>query len=556
MSHHFPDRREFNKLFFAILSPEAGFYKVVLVYSLAISLLTLAVPISLQLLVDTVANIALLRAVVLIALLLFALLFLSGVMYALRAYAMELFSRKLYARISSEIAMTAMLAEPEYFGHSQKTDLFNRYFDIVTLKKSIPDILTNGFTLILQSLIGFTVVSFYHFYFFIFGLFLIFLLWLVWRIWGWRAIETSFRLSESKYQTADWLQSLALNSESYRSSQNPSFALERTNHLVNAHVQCQVDHFRNTYAQLLGMLFLYAAASAVLLGIGGWLVIEGELTLGQLVAAELIMSAIFVGLPQMAGYLDSLYYVCAAVEELARFRDVETEGAEKDSDIRLMHDEEVVFSKVKIEQLNQPMEFDFELPGRGLFRVSGNIMCLRRIGELLNRNYRPVSGFISIGGHDNTDIQRQELRKAVRVISRVTVPPMTVREFLELYIRPQGKYSRQQALSLLRLDDEIAHLTDGMDTMLSRGAWPLSQPQAIRLKLASALLSEPSVLLLEDIVDAVDPDIMDDFLSAMQQLNTTVLYFTKRQDIGKFDYNLNLEAEEQTIQTLTDGAVL
>ena len=218
MAQHFPDRREFKEMFFAILSPEAGFYKVVLVYSLAISLLTLAVPISLQLLVDTVANIALLRAVVLIALLLFTLLFLSGVMYALRAYAMELFTRKLYARISSEIAMTAMLADPEYFGHRQKTDLFNRYFDIVTLKKNIPSILTNGFTLILQAFIGFTVVSFYHFYFFIFSMLLIFLIWVIWRIWGWRAIETSFRLSDSKYRTGDWLQSLALSSEIGRAS--------------------------------------------------------------------------------------------------------------------------------------------------------------------------------------------------------------------------------------------------------------------------------------------------------------------------------------------------
>ncbi|GJM14095.1 MAG: ABC transporter ATP-binding protein [Pseudohongiella sp.] len=554
MAQHFPDRREFREMFSAILSPEAGFYKVVLVYSLAISLLTLAVPISLQLLVDTVANIALLRAVVLIALLLFTLLFLSGVMYALRAYAMELFSRKLYARISSEIAMTAMLAEPEYFEHKQKTDLFNRYFDIVTLKKNIPYILTNGFTLILQSFIGFTVVSFYHFYFFIFSVMLIFLIWLIWRVWGWRAIETSFRLSDSKYQTADWLQSLAMNSASYRSSQNPSYAIENTNRLVDSHIQCQVDHFRNTYAQLIGMLMLYAAASAVLLGIGGWLVIEGELTLGQLVAAELIMSAIFVGLPQMAGYLDSLYYVCAAVEELARFRDVKTEGPENEPAILLKHDEELVFSKVKLEEPVQPMEFNFELPGRGLFRVSGDILCLRRIAELLCRNYRPVSGLITIGGHDNTDIPRQELRKAVRIISRVTVPPMTVREFLNLYIRPEGKYSRQQALSLLRLDDEIAHLSDGLDTTLSRDAWPLSQPQAIKLKLASALLSEPSVLVLEDIVDAVDPHIIDVFLSAMQQLNTIVLYFTKRQDIGEFDYHFHLADNEQSIVKLEKGA--
>ena len=78
MAHHFPDRKEFKEQFFTLLKPEAGFYKVVLVYSLAISLLTLAVPLSVQLLVDTVANIALPRAVFLIASLLFALLFFLG----------------------------------------------------------------------------------------------------------------------------------------------------------------------------------------------------------------------------------------------------------------------------------------------------------------------------------------------------------------------------------------------------------------------------------------------------------------------------------------------
>ena len=179
MAHHFPDRKEFKEQFFTLLRPEAGFYKVVLVYSLAISLLTLAVPLSVQLLVDTVANIALPRAVFLIASLLFALLFFSGVMYALRTYAMELFSRKIYSRISSEMAMTAMLAESDYFEEHQQADLFNRYFDIITIKKSLPSILTNGFTFLLQAIIGFTVVSFYHFYFMLYCLALILLIWLI-----------------------------------------------------------------------------------------------------------------------------------------------------------------------------------------------------------------------------------------------------------------------------------------------------------------------------------------------------------------------------------------
>ena len=553
MAGHFPSKKQFNRQFHAILNPEAGFYKVVLVYSLAISLLTLAVPISLQLLIDTVANIALVRAVILIALLLFGLLTLSGIMFALRAYALELFARKIYARISSEIALTAMLAESHFFEQNHKADLFNRYFDILTLKKNIPTILTNGFTLILQAIIGFTVVSFYHFYFLIFSIGLILILWLIWKIWGWRSINTSFRLSEAKYQTAAWLQSLAVNNEAYWSSHNPAYALDKTNNLVDEHIQRQSDHFHNTYAQLIAMLFLYATASAILLGLGGWLVLQGQLTLGQLVAAELIMSAIFVGLPQLAGYLDSYFDVCAAVEELARFQHVETEDPEKNTDIAMPKDAVIAFNRVKIHRLNQEMEFNLELPAGGLYKASGNLLALRHFAELLRRNYRPDSGLITIGGHDNSDIQRQQLRHTVRLINRVTLPPITIRDFMDMYVKSNGKYSRQQALALLELDDEIGHMKDGLDTLLSRSAWPLSQPQAIRLKLASTLLSEPSILILEDIVDVVDHDIIDRFLSAMHDMGTTVVYFTRRRDITKFEYLLNIDLENQSVHAVEEG---
>lgn len=547
------DRQQFRDEVSALLSPEAGFYKVVIIYSIAISLLTLALPISLQLLVDTIANIALLRAVILIGLLLFGLLILSGALYALRAYALELFTRKLYSRLSSEIAMTATLANPDYFGKEQRSDLINRYFDIIALKKSIPHVLTNGFTLILQSIIGFILVSFYHVYFLIFSLSLIFLLWLVWRIWGWRAIESAINLSEAKYQTGAWLQSLAVSSSGYRSSHRPDYGLQRTDEFVEAHIEAQARHFKHTFSQLLSMLFLNAAASAVLLGVGGWLVIQGELTLGQLVAAELVMTAIFVGLPQMAGYLDSLYYICAAIEELARFRNVHTEEPENESDVAMPEDHTLVFNKVVDEHHHQQVELSLQIPGRGLFRVEGNILCLQRMTDLLRRNDAPESGLITIGGYDVSEIRRLDLRAGVQVISRVTVPPLSVRDYLNLHTRPGGRYSRQQALSFVNLDQDLSLFEDGMDTMLSRGGFPLSQPQIIKLKLASAILSEPAILILEDIVDSVDPATMNAFLDVMKELGITILYYTHRTDLGNFDHLMTLKTHQQSIQALAAG---
>jgi putative ABC transport system ATP-binding protein len=548
------DRGQVREELYAILSPEAGFYKVVVIYTIAISLLTLAVPISLQMLVDTIANIALLRAVVLIGCLLFGLLFISGVMYALRTYALELFSRKLYSRLSSEIAMTAAAASPDYFAQEQRSDLVNRYFDIIALKKSIPHILTNGFTLVLQSIIGFVVVSFYHLYFLIFSLSLIFLLWLVWKIWGWRAIETAIHLSEAKYQTGAWLQSLAVTSSGYHSSHRPDYGLQKTDALVDTHIEAQAEHFKNTFAQLLSMLFLQAAASAVLLGVGGWLVIQGQLTLGQLAAAELIMLAIFNGFPQMAGYLDSFYYVCAATEELARFRSVHTEEPDKESDVGIPEDHAIVFNKVVVHKDHQETLLSLEIPDSGTFRIEGNILCLRRMTDLLRRNYTPDSGLITIGGYDISEIRRQTLRTAVQVINRVTVPPLSVRDYLDLYNRPGARYSRQQALAFVNLDEDLSLYERGMETILSRGGSPLTQPQVIKLKLASAILSEPTILILEEIVDSVESNTMNEFLGVAKELGITVFYYTHRADLRGFDRLMKLEARQQLVEVLEAGA--
>ncbi len=550
MANHFPDVKEFQEQFFTLLKPEGGFYKVVLIYSVAISLLTLAVPLSVQLLVDTVANIALPRAVFIIAGLLFALLFASGVMYALRTYAMELFTRRIYARISSEIAMTAMLAESDYFEEHQQADLFNRYFDIVTLKKALPSILTDGFTLLLQAIIGFTVVSFYHFYFLIYCLVLIALIWLIWRIWGWSAITTSFRLSQAKYDTAAWLQSLAVTNESYRTTLDPTYAIEETDRLVGEHIECQKRHFKHTFSQLVSFLFLYASASAVLLGVGGWLVIAGELTLGQLVAAELIMLAILVGLPQLAGYLESFYEVCAAVEEISRFREVQTQLPAKPSAVSMPERPDIVFKEVSFSRFGREKRFDFELTAGAIVRVSGNPLSLKWLAELMRGNYKPEGGLITLGGVDNLEIDRQSLRQSIKVIDRVTLLPMSIKTYLDLFVSSDSAYSKQQALTALQLDDDIARLHGGLEAKLSRSGWPLTQPQAIRLKLATALLARPKVLVLGDIVDSVQRGLVQSILSLLEQQGTTVLYYSNSHDLSSFTHAMEIDSELQVVRVL------
>lgn len=548
---HFPDPREFGKLLRAVLGPEAAYYRVILVYSVAISLLTLALPISVQLLIDTIANIGRISAVVAIGVLMFVLLLLSGVLHALRAWSMELFNRRLYARLAGEMALTGLLSEPGHFERGIESALFNRYFDIMTLKKNVPHLLSYGFTLLFQTVIGFIVVSLYHFYFFVFCLVFLLLVYATWLAFGWKAISSGFVVSESKHAAAAWLQGLAVNTGFFRARTRQAFALERTNTLVHRHIDAQQQHFRFSFAQLLSYLFIYALASAVLLGMGGWLVIQGQLTLGQLVAAELILSTIFYGLPQLAGYLDYYYDVCAAVEELTRFRSVPVEQTLDGEPVRFAPAGELRLAAVSSRLHAAPLRFDFTLPPHAVVRVTADdARAQEGLCRVLKRSLAVTSGTLNWGEHDLLDSPIADVRELVTVFDRPTLLPLTVRDYLALAGTTASGHQVQDALAMLELVDEIAALPDGMDTLLSHAGIPLRPEQALRLKLACALLGSTRLLVLTQLFDCLDATLLQRFLAAfVASRSGSVLYFTQREDIAAFTHTLVLGASVQQVTT-------
>lgn len=133
--------QELKTYFGLLLQPDRSFYSLAVVYTVAISLLTLAVPISVQTLISTVANTALLQPVIVLSTMLLALLLLSGLITALRTYVMELFRRRVYSRLSSEIVLRTLNSRNLFFEENDRRSLYNRYFDIMTLQKTIPSLL-------------------------------------------------------------------------------------------------------------------------------------------------------------------------------------------------------------------------------------------------------------------------------------------------------------------------------------------------------------------------------------------------------------------------------
>lgn len=548
-SHALPEPRVFRRMLRDILAPESAFYRVILIYSVALSLLSLAIPISVQMLIDTIANTGLPGAVLTLGLLLFALLCVSGVLYALRAWTMELYNRRLYSRITGEIALSGLMAPTGWFERGTRRALFNRYFDIMTLKKNMPYLLSYGFSWFFQAVIGFVVVSLYHNYFLVFSLCLILLLALIWRLWGWQAISTGFHLSEAKHATGAWLQGLAINNGFYKPAPHHAFALARTDALVHAHLDAQQAHFRHSFSQLLGFLLLYALASATLLGLGGWLVIQGELTLGQLVAAELILSAIFYGLPQLTGYLDYFYDVCAAIEELSRFRDVEIETDGEAKAVAWPASAPLTLRAASCDERGVACSFSLTLPpGLRVKALAANAKIQDAFVSLLKRNVAPTAGALLYGAIDLRDCNTSELRQAIAVYDRQTLLPLSIREFLHLADPAAGASRTYEVLDLLDLHADLQRLPQGLDTQLDYSGAPLSLEQALRLKLAFALLGSARVVLLSQVFDAVHARHIESFMLAFTQGGMrSVVYFTRRDELAVLTHKLFLEETQQEL---------
>ncbi|MFK8031120.1 MAG: ABC transporter transmembrane domain-containing protein [Gammaproteobacteria bacterium] len=538
--------RDVLGFFGLILGKERNYYVLALVYGIGISVLSLALPISVQMLVNTVANTGLPTPLLVLSLTLFFLLVASGLLNALRIHVMDMFGRRFYARMVSEIATRSVFALNPFFQDYNKGALFNRYFDILIVQKNVPNLLVGGFTTMLQAGVGFILVSSYHPWFLAFNLVIILVIWLIWLIWGGRAIMSSVEVSHKKHAAAAWLEGLGGSNGFFKSERHIDEAMKRTDAVTAEYMEKHVKHFRHHFSQTLCFLLLYATASATLLGLGGWLVIQGELTLGQLVAAELVLSVVFFGISQMGIYMAYFYELCAAIEELSLFYDVEQDDP-ADVGEELTGNASVEFVKARGEARGIIATLDFVVPsGARVHGVAETYGIQREVTNFLKRHIQPTGGYVALGGQDIAYSHAHSLRQQIIVLDRPNAIEMTIREYLQLSGESVSSKRLFSVLKTVGLGTTITQLQDGLDTRVSATGWPLTITETMQLKLAAAIIAQPRVLVMGELYDTMTDRHLIESLNLLQKETvTTVLYFSSRSRDLEFTSLLYLSSDEQ-----------
>lgn len=291
-----------------ILFTESSFFWMSAIYGLAISFLSLAVPLSVQFLINSVSFTAMIRPAFVLGGVLLVLLTFWAALNALQFFVTELFQSRFFARITSEVTILLLKSKQQ---NPEKKEIVNRFFETVTIQKTIPKFLTKTFSTILQGAVGLIVVSFYHPIFFLFSLAIVISLWLIWSRFYKQAVVSSVSKSQTKYDIVKCFEEVEAG--------NYSNVEQKINSLTGNYLQDRKLRFRSLFFQVILLLTLYAISSVSLLVIGGWLVLKGQLTIGQLVAAELILSALLYNFSQLGRDLENFYDLVASCQKLSKF---------------------------------------------------------------------------------------------------------------------------------------------------------------------------------------------------------------------------------------------
>ena len=520
-----------------LLSPDRSDIGVILIFAVVIGLLALSSPIAVEALVNTVAFGQFVQPVVVLATILGVFLAFAAAMRAVQVYVAEIIQRRLFVRIAGDLAHRLPRVRSEFWDRHYGPELTNRFFEVVTVQKVTTQLLLEGSSLLLQTLVGMAVIAFYHPILLGFDAFLLLFILSIIFVLGRGAVATSVDESRKKYATAAWLEDLARFPSAFSSRSAMAFAVEQTDRRVAGYLSARVEHFRILMRQVVASLALQVIASTVLLGIGGWLVIRGELSLGQLVAAELIVTVIVGSFAKIGKFLEGYYDVMASMDKLGHLFDMPierldgVETAKSDEGIGIRLNGVATPATPSGERLKQvTLVVD---PGDLLAVAGGSTALRRRLLEVLFGRVEPLAGRLELDGVDARRLCLESFREEAALLSSPEIFQGTIAENIHLgrpKVREQDLIASLQAVGLW---DELLALPEGLRQHLETSSQLLSHDQTLRLTLARVLAGRPRLLLIDHALDGLPDEQVRAILGRLGSLGDrcTVIIATGRRDV-------------------------
>ena len=289
-----------------------------------------------------------------------------------------------------------------------------------------------------------------------------------------------------------------------------------------------------------------------LLWFGAWQVIHNELTIGQLVAFNMLMANVISPFNRLTSLWNELQEVSIAIE---RIEDVIDSPVEEELD-RSLQSMPSITGQVKFENVtfryqseaetNTLENISFEVsPGQMVALVGRSGSGKTTISKLVLGFYHPQEGKISIDGYDLSSVSMSSLRSQIGVVDQDTfLFGGTIRENISLGHRDCNIEAVIKAAKQAGAHEFIQELPMGYETQIGEGGGMLSGGQRQRIAIARALLGDSRLLIFDEATSNLDTEserIIQNNLSAIAHNRTTLVIAHRLSTIQNADLILVLD---------------
>jgi ABC-type bacteriocin/lantibiotic exporter with double-glycine peptidase domain len=457
---------------------------------------------------------------------------LVGILSIMQLRITENLQQKIFVRSSFEFGFRLPKIKFEELYNQYPPELANRFFDTITIQKGASKLLIDFSSALLQIVFGIILLSLYHPFFIFFGLILLLLLYIIFKFSYNSGISTSIKESKYKYKVVSWLQEMARNNYSFRKKTNFNYALNKNNYLVTQYLEYREKHFNIIKRQFIQLIVFKVIITAGLLFIGGYLVLNQKMNIGQFVAAEIIILLVINSVEKIVVGLETLYDVLTAVEKIGQISDLEIEPNQTTNN-------EICYNNITLEAEN----INFKFPESGDYVLdtinlkiensekiflegdngSGKTTLIRILSGLL----QPTSGTFFINDDTYRKIDLQQYRSQIGTIINGETPfEGTILENITFNNPTISHEDIKWAIESVKLGSFIKSLPKGLDTKIFPEGRQLSSSNAQKILLARSIINKPKILFFEDALDRMDAPIAKeiiDFLTSNENKWTLIV---------------------------------
>lgn len=486
-------------------------------YSLAIGLFSLIVPLTVQELTNTFAFAIEPVTIVTLAGIMIAALLFVGAFKTMQYYAVEVLERRLFARVA--IGMAQQLPHMKFLGF--KPRYANHFVETVFMQRALSVLLVELIDVVVGGAVGMTILVFYHPYFLLYNALLLAGFGVVFLL-SHRGLQATIDMSHAKYETLHWMQEISYNLLHFKATDSQAILMRRTDELVKRYVETRQNRFGILVRQYLGSVGWQAIAHGGLIATAAWLLSIGQLTLGQLVAAEVVVSGLLFSFDGVVKRMGHIFYFLTGLTELDFVLSLPKDQGSSMLSVPLpdptVHGIRVSCKDLAIRQAGVPAIFEnftIEImPGEKIGIYASTTVAKTALARILAGLETPTSGVIRYNGVDlrHIDLSAINRCRGFMIDSQLTLFEGTIEDNIVLG-RAYVPYSDVRwALRFVELEEDVDALPQGLKTQVRAPGKILAPTHIVRILLARAILSRPQILIFDGIIHNMQPALRETIL--------------------------------------------